>query len=205
MNKKILLCASLAFTLIAACKEDDQQELPEEAVIGAVHDMSADFSSYQSFDVVGTAEIPAERAAAPMAYLDANRDAVTQSIIREMENRGYVRDQTDPDLRISPLIRLEEIVEAEGEAVEPHWYDYYYGWYWGYADPWYDEDVTGYGAGTLIIDAVDVGGRESVEDDKLVFRGYATEILPSEPSDVSERISEAVAEIFEHWPSVTRS
>lgn len=195
MQRQLRPCAALAFTLIAACTEEDDQ-LPDTPIINAVYDMSADFSSYKTFDVIEPSEVPADEPA-PQAYLESNREAVVQAIVTEMEARGYVRAGADADLVITPLVRLQDVEVAVQEA----WYDYYYGWYWGYGYPWYDEDIVTLEAGTLIIDAVDVGERENVEDDKLVFRGYATAVLPDQPTDVSHEISAAVADIFDHWPT----
>lgn len=189
--------ATLALGLLAACTEEEEQLPPEQPLVAGVYDMTADFSSYQTFDVVEPDDVP-DAEPAPQAYLESNRIAVVQAIVSQMEGRGYVRDESDPDLVISPMVRLQEVEVLVEEA----WYDYYYGWYWGYGYPWYDQDIVTLEAGTLIIDAVDVGERENVEDDKLVFRGYATAILPPQPTDVSHQIQEAVAEIFEFWPSV---
>jgi hypothetical protein len=185
----------LVVTLLAACTEEEQA-LPEAPLVYGVHDMTVDFASYHTFDVVEPGDVPADEAE-PKAYLESNRIAVIQSIIKEMEERGYVRDESEPDLLISPFVRLQETEVVVEEA----WYDYYYGWYWGYGYPWYDQDVVTLEAGTLIIDAVDGGERENVEDDKLVFRGYATAVLPNQPVDVSHEIAEAVSEIFDFWPS----
>jgi hypothetical protein len=187
---------ALAFTLFTGCTEEEEQ-IPDLPLIGGVYDMTADFSAYQTFDVVEPDDVPADEPA-PQSYLESNRIAVTQAIINQMEGRGYVRDEAAPDLLISPMVRLQEVEVV----VEQAWYDYYYGWYWGYGYPWYDSDVITLEAGTLIIDAVDVGERENVEDDRLVFRGYATAILPTQPSDVSNEIHQAVADIFDFWPSV---
>jgi hypothetical protein len=185
----------LVVTLLAACTEEEQA-LPEAPLVYGVYDMTADFSSYQTFDVVEPGDVPADEPE-PKAYLESNRIAVIQSIVAEMEARGYVRDEADPDLLISPFVRLQDVEVVVEEA----WYDYYYGWYWGYGYPWYDQDVVTLQAGTLIIDAIDAGERENVGDDTLVFRGHATAILPTQPTDVSHEIADAVSEIFEFWPS----
>jgi len=184
----------LALTLFVACKDDEQP--PESAAIGGVYDMTVDFRAYQTFDVVEPDKVPADEPA-PKAYLESNRIAVIQSIVREMEERGYVRDQADPDLLITPMVRLQEVEVVVQEV----WYDYYYGWYWGYGYPWYDQDVIVLEAGTLLIDAVDVGEWDNAEDDQLVFRGYATALLPNQPVDVSDRIPEVVSDIFDLWPA----
>jgi hypothetical protein len=124
-----------------------------------------------------------------------------RSIVSEMEGRGYVRDKAAPDLLITPLVRLQDVAVA----VPAPWYDYYYGWYWGYGwglgFPWYPEDIIILQAGTLIIDVVDIGDRGTTKDDKLVFRGYATAILPTDPTDVSDEIRDSVSAIFDYWPT----
>jgi hypothetical protein len=188
-------CACTTILGLAACAHDEGSSL---RVFGT-HDKSVDFSEYQTYDVVEPDDVP-EGEIAPRAYLEANRVAVIHSIIGEMEARGYVRERSDPDLLVSPLVRLENVENVVVES--PYWYDYYYGWYWDYGYPWYAVDVIQLEAGTLIIDAVDVGDPADVEDDQLVFRGYATAILPRSPTDVSDRIPGVVAEIFDFWPDV---
>lgn len=185
--------AIVALTLLAGCPKNEDNSL---YVFGA-YDETADFSSFQTYDVVQPDDVPDDQKA-PKAYVAANRKAVIESIMDEMEDRGYVRDPSDPDLLVSPLVRHQDV---EVTVVTPYyWYDYYYGAYWGYAYTWYDIDIVKLDAGTLIIDAVAVGDPEETDDDKLVFRGYATAILPEEPADISAKLPEVVARIFNFWP-----
>ena len=189
------VCAILALGSITACPSEDDQD---KVVAAGAYDADVDFSAYKTYDVVEPDDIPAGEKV-PMAYLEANRVAVLQSIVHEMEQRGYVLDEKDPDLKISPFVRMQNV---EVTVAKPYWYDYYYGYYWGYSYPWYDYDVVDFKAGTLVIDAVDVGDPNNEMDDLLVFRGYATAMLPPKPTDVSDRIPGVVAEIFDFWPDV---
>jgi hypothetical protein len=188
--------AILALCLLPACSKEDENLL----VVPGVHDKSADFSSYRTYDLVESDDMPEGRKL-PRAYLESNRLAVEQSIIREMESRGYVRDSSNPDLLVSPLVRFENV---EVTVVQPYWSDYYYGSYWGYGYPWYDMDVdvVRLASGTLVIDVVDVVDPNDEQDDKLVFRGYATAVLPARPTDVSARIPAIITKIFSSWPTV---
>lgn len=189
------VCAVLALCLLPACAKEDENLL----VVPGVYDKSADFSAYRTYDLVEPDEMPQGRKL-PRAYLESNRIAVTQSIIHEMESRGYVREPSDPDLLVSPFVRFENV---EVPVVQPYyWNDYYYGSYWGYGYPWYDVDVVRLASGTLVIDAVDVGDPNDEADDKLVFRGYATAVLPARPTDVSAQIPGIIAKIFSTWPPV---
>src|SRR5262249_44547772 len=140
---------ALALTLFTGCINDDGQV--EEPRISGVYDKNANWSSYHSFDVVEPDAVPKDKHP-PRGYQESNRVAVVESIIMQMEARGYMRDVNNPDLLLTPMVRLQDV----NVAVPAPWYDYYYGWYWGYGYPWYAEDVITLQAGTLIIDAVDV-------------------------------------------------
>lgn len=191
------VCAVLALCLLPACPKEDENLL----VVPGVYDKSTDFSAYRTYDLVEPDEVP-QKGKLPRAYLESNRLAVAQSVIHEMESRGYVRDPSDPDLLVSPFVRFEDLEVTVVQ--QPYWYDYYYGSYWGYGYgyPWYDVDVIRLASGSLVVDVVDVGDRDDEADDKLVFRGYATAVLPAQPTDVSARIPGVIAKIFSSWPPV---
>jgi hypothetical protein len=192
------VCATMALASLAACHDDDDDD--KVIALGA-YDANVDFSAYKTYDVIEPDDVPSGETV-PMAYLESNRIAVIQSIVHEMAQRGYVLDEDDPDLLISPMVRLQNV---EVTVAKPYWYDYYYGYYWDYAYPWYDVDVVELRAGTLIIDAVDVRDPDDDSDDRLVFRGYVTAVLPDQPTDVSARIRGVVADIFDYWPDVTNT
>lgn len=192
-----LVGAAVAFGVLAGCPADDDDD--SEIDVSGTYDESVDFSAYKTYAIVQADDDPKDERTPPAAYLESNRIAVIQSIMHEMAARGYILDTSNPDLRISPFVRLRDI---DVTVAQPYWYDYYYGYYWGYGYPWYTWDVVHLEEGTLIIDAVDVGIPDDPEDDKLVFRGHATGILPPQPTDISNQIPGIVAKIFRFWPPV---
>ena len=187
---------TLALMLFTACDPGDEEQSVDESRSYGLYDKNAGWTAYHTFDVVQPAHIIGNEHP-PKGYIESNRMTMVKSIIAEMEDRGYVHDKVHPDLMISPFVRLDDIDFAGPRP----WHDYYYGWYWGYHYPWDSGHIITLEAGTLIIDAVDLGERDGVEDDQLVFRGYATAILPPRPVDASDVIERAVTEIFEFWPS----
>ncbi len=196
MKGQTSLCTCvLATAALVACADDDG-DIADLPIISGIYDRTVDFDDYQTFDIVEPDEIPAEQTL-PRDLLEADRIALAQAIIEEMEGLGYVRDREDPDLEVTSFIRYRD-AEIVTEAAT--WNRYYYGWYWGYAYPWYDRDVVELEAGTLIIDAVDVGEPDDDGDDVLVFRGSAVGLLPQQPTGTATRIPRVVEEIFEHWP-----
>lgn len=183
----------LALALISpACAEDPEPELP--VAVDAVYDMTVDFAQYRSYALVEYDEADRPR---PPGYTEANRIAVHQAVLGELSDRGLVLNPAAPDLLISPFVRLTPVAVVS----ELWWWDRYWGWYWGYGVPWYHRDVVNFEAGTLIIDIIDVGDPDDPDDDALVFRGVATALIPTDPVDRSERITEAIAEIFAYWPT----
>lgn len=179
---------------ISACSDEPSPPLVFPVLIDGVYDLSADFSAYQTYDLVEPEDLGHE--GRPQGYIESNRVAVIQSILDELSQRGLVLDQSNPDLRISPFVRLTEADSVD----ELWWWEHYWGWYWGYSAPWYSRDITEFEAGTLVIDAVDLGDPADPEDDRLVFRATATGLIPTEPQDVSDQIPGYVEDMFAYWP-----
>lgn len=196
MRCQISRITLLALTAaLAACTEEAERH-PDLPAVAGVYDMTVDFSAYETFDIVEPDQLP-DGGSPPISLIEANRIAVLNSIAEELEARGYVRDQVSPDLEITTFVRYHDV---EVVAESTYWYDYYYGWYWGYGYPWYDVDLIELEAGTLVIDAVDVGRLAEESDDMLVFRGTATGLLPDQPVDFSAQIPGVIADIFDFWP-----
>ncbi|NJK31331.1 MAG: DUF4136 domain-containing protein [Deltaproteobacteria bacterium] len=192
--RPLMFCPIVLISALAACTYEDEKR-PEDVYITSVHDMTADFSTYQTFDVVESQEVP-EGVSVPTAYIEANRVAV-QAIIDELSERGLERTDSRPDLRIVPFIRLDEVAVTQSTV----WWDYYYGYYWGYAYPWYETDVITLEIGTLIIDAVAIGDPATKADDVLVYRGVAVAAIPDDPNDVADELPGIISKMFDSWPS----
>jgi hypothetical protein len=189
-----LLPALVGLALTLACGEAPVESPGLPVVIDGVYDQTVDFSTYQTYNLV---EIHEGAEAPPRGYTQANRRAVRTTIHEELHARGLTYDPEDPDLVIAPFIRLTAVEVHE----EKWWWSGYWGWYWGYASPWHDENLHAFDAGSLVIDAVDIGDPDDEDDDVLVFRATATALFPNRPVNWADRIADAVVQMFEYWPS----
>jgi hypothetical protein len=196
VHRQYTILAILALSSITGCA-DDEEEIPGLPYVTGVYDRTADFSEYETFDIVEPEEVANDQTM-PAALIEANRIAITNAIVDELEDRGYVRDEDSPHLKVTTFVRYREYEVVTERA---YWQDYYYGWYWGYGYPWYNRNIVEYEAGTLIIDAVEVGEPEDETDDMLVFRGVAGAMLPERPVDLTDDIPVIVDEIFDYWPA----
>jgi hypothetical protein len=224
MRRAINTCATVALLFgFGGCRDAVVDGSP---LIDAVYDETADFSSFSTFNFVdvdsraGRHEEedgddpdhdPSRTTEPPRSLLEVNRIAIQQAIIAEFEERGYVRDTESPDLELTFFVRLQDF---EVITHRRYWPNYYWGSYWGYSYPWYRREMIEVEAGTLIVDAVAVDpsrvdptrddpNRDDPSDtsnDRLVFRGIATGLLPSQPTDISGQVPNVIGEMFEDWP-----
>jgi hypothetical protein len=177
-----------------AC-EDDETQKHYEVTIEVNPDV--DFSQYKTFDVVDPTEdldpedLPDGGVGAPEDFL-ALKDELLMSIVKEMEALGLTLDTENPDLMVSPFMRVEE---KTGDVM---FYSYFYGYYWGYEFTW--TVTVDYGLGTLILDVVSLGSSPDINDDVLVFRGITEGVLGREIDVVLLQTRNAVDAIFAGWP-----
>lgn len=132
------------------------------------YDKSVDFSSYKTFTLLPWNE-DNSKLVGPYG-----QRRIYNSIRTEMESRGYVEDDTNPDVALSPIVVIEQ---KTGTTAYSNYYSPggYYGGYgygyggWGmgmgYSNTTYSEYE--YMKGTLIIDLFDVDRKE------LVWQGGA--------------------------------
>ena len=186
------LIAILFLSLLVGCSDEDSGSSSDTVL--AISDNTADFSTYQTFAVVA----PSDDSENPPANLpEGDILALQNAIISALEALGLTQaTEAEADLRVGAFIRVDT-VESTATGF---WYEYYWGWYWGYSETWYDEDIIEFDVGTLVIDAVDTRDKENADDDRLVFRGAALGLVGEESSDTSSRIEAAVDDIFDKWP-----
>jgi hypothetical protein len=214
MRRATYTCAAASLLMVmSGCRDPVPEDSP---FINSAYDETADFSLFGSFDLVepGTisgppegddpdAEDPdAEDPGPPPSLLEVNRVAIRQAIIHEFEARGYVRDTESPDVELTFFVRLED---AGATVPGAAWSSFFWGSYWDYGFPWFTDDVIETEAGTLIVDAVIADPRTPAGDppartNRLIFRGVATALLPSQPTDISDHIPAVIEEMFEDWP-----
>lgn len=154
-------------------------------------DPSADFSRYRSFAFY-----------TPLALEQHGYTTITSNRIRaavrtQMEARGYVFDERNPDLWVNLNAYLQD--KTRVTTMPEVDYDYYYSYRArGYvAVPyWRDRtDVYQYTEGTLNVDVIDARLK------RLVWEGIAVGTVGrSDPQRRGERIDAAVAAIFAAYP-----
>ncbi len=190
-----LLCALVTTVGSIACSEDESTQ--ERYEITTEVNPDADFSQFQTFDVVDPTEeldpedIPDGGGGAPEDFLRF-KDELLMSIVKEMEALGLTRDTENPDLVVNPLWR---VAEKTGDVM---FYSYFYGYYWGYEFTWTVN--IDYNLGTLILDVVSLGENPDISDDVVVYRGIAEGILGRDTDVVLLQTRNAVNAIFADWP-----
>lgn len=117
---------------------------------------------------------------------------------RELQKRGYIYDESRPDLLVNFNVNIKERQELHARP-RFGYYHYRYGLY----DPWpgYAEDfyTVTYKEGTLVIDLVDAARKQ------LVWQGVATgRITEKMLRNPNEAVDKAVTEIFAQYPAFTR-
>ena len=112
------------------------------------------------------------------------------AIVRELEKKGYTRDQQSPDLRINIGTTVEDKVQTR----ETDYRDIAYMGQRNYS--WQSEEVVvnEYKEGTVVIDFVDSG------EDKLVWQGVAAGTISGNESEMIKRIDKAMEMLFDKFP-----
>lgn len=157
------------------------------------YDTAVDFSRYSTFAFMDRAERGETR-----TYDTIDDRRVIAAVTRELESRGYRRDDRNPDLLVNFAMTSEAVqdVRTVPSAFGAHpWY----GWRRGFYHPWpaysYETYVDRYERGTLFIDLVDV------ERSQLVWEGRAVaRVTRAAREDPAGAMDEAVAGIFSRYP-----
>jgi Domain of unknown function (DUF4136) len=161
------------------------------------YDRSADLSSFQSYGF--TKELGTDRAGYSTLITTYFKNAVN----REMEKRGYVYDQTDPDLLVNFFANVRNVTDVRSIP------DYspgfgYYGYRYGLYGAWplYQDDVATvhYKVGTANIDIVDA------ERMQLIWEGVAEgRISREDMKNPRAAIDGVVTELFQRFPGSASS
>ncbi len=142
-----------------------------------------------SFDSFGTyAWSPNQRDPGDIRVTPTLRAQIGDDINRLLEDKGYVRVDTDPDFTVTYRVTIE------GETITQT-LDYYTGSNWKQT---LDGPTTRrYEEGMLLIDVADG------ESDRLIWRGSATAEVRQRASvqDRSDRVAEAVQKVLAEFPS----
>ena len=179
---RVLLLAAVA--LLAACATGPR--------ITAEADPQADFSRYRSFAFFSPLAIE------PQGYSSAATERMKAAARAQMESRGYVYSEDDPDLWVNINAYTQRRTDVTSMPSVDYAYYYSYRARGYYVVPyWRDRtDVYRYTEGTLNVDLVDV------ERNRLVWEGIAVGRVTREndPARRDARIDQTMAEIFERFP-----
>ncbi len=179
---RVLVLAAVA--LLAACATGPR--ITTEA------DPQADFSRYRSFAFYSPLAIE------PHGYSSAATDRMKAAARAQMEARGYVYSETDPDLWVNINAYTQRRTDVSSMPTVDYAYYYSYRARGYYVVPyWRDRtDVYRYTEGTLNVDLVDV------ERNRLVWEGIAVGRVTREndPARRDARIDETMADIFAKFP-----
>ena len=153
-------------------------------------DTAADFSKYRTFAFFDPIALESR------GYTTLLSAQMRQEIRREMEARGFVFDESSPDL----LVNFNALIEERREVVAVP--DLTWGWFYGYRGAYFGGPfmhdrlhTTRVTEGTVSIDLVDA------DEKRLVWEGVAVgNAAGRTPAERRERALRSVASIFQSFP-----
>lgn len=154
-------------------------------------DPHADFSSYRTWAFYEPLAVEA------YGYETATSEIVKRTVEREMQARGYVLDQDNPDLQVNVNAYMQRRTDVSSIPTVDYSYYYNYRARRYVAVPyWHDRThVSRYTEGTMNVDLVDAA------QNRLVWEGIAVGRVANMNAENREaRISQAIAEIFVRYP-----
>lgn len=178
-----LLIGLLALAALAACATGPR--------VSTDFDPEADFAQYRSYAFYQPLAMEES------GYSTYLTDTIKQSIRREMDARGYVFDDTDPDLRVNfqGIIQEKTDVYSMPRTDVQYFYSYRAHRYVG-VPVWYDEtQVRQYTEGTLSVDLVDA------DRNRLVWTGAAMgRVVQRTPQERAAEVDQSISAVFMRYP-----
>jgi hypothetical protein len=164
----------VALAILPGCKVQSQ--------LRVAHDSATDFARFRSFNFV------------PMAGLRAGTSTrlsqqVRRAVVRELQQRGYVRELYYPDL----LVNFADNLSRKSAAEDYYGFRYYGAWE-DYGDPDGGEPA-GYLPGTVSVDLLDASRMQ------LIWEGVAIAEIPTRESEARDAaVPLAITKLFQHFP-----
>ena len=177
------LALLLLVVLLGACAS--------RPVITTDADPAADFARYRTFAFYEPLAVEDK------GYSTPSSQRMKASTRREMESRGYVYDESNPDLRvnINAYISERQSVVSTPQLQQRLYYNYRANSYVSSAYFVNRTDVYNYTEGTLNIDLVDAARKQ------LVWEGVAVgRMANTKPTQRDARIDSTITEIFARYP-----
>jgi hypothetical protein len=181
------LLVLLAFTLLAACAASGPKVTSDA-------NPSLDLAQYRTFAF--HSPLATDRGGSETALTKRLKQAAR----RNLESKGYVYAESNPDLLVNFFANIEAKQEVHSTASAPLGYGYYsyHGYSSGYYDGWASihSSTENYRAGTLTIDLVDSGKKV------VAWQGQVEgEIDPMQSKTPGQRVDQAVAGIIAKLPA----
>ncbi len=154
-----------------------------EGQVYSDYDRTAMMEAYRTFG--WTQDVLIEANNNPIYYNQLNDKRIKTAVAEQLEGKGYVYDEENPELLIHYHIILEDktVLRTDPYGI--------YGPYWVRSEV----SVYKYREGTLIIDLMDAA------TNNLVWRGWMNSFLKNEnPERMDSQIKEAVMMIFTKYP-----
>jgi hypothetical protein len=175
--------ALLSVVLLAGCATGPR--------ITTDSDPSADFARYRSFAFYEPLAVETE------GYSTPSSSRMKAAVRRELESRGYVYDESAPDLQVNINAYVDERTDVYNTPqMETALYYSYRARSYVAVPYWTNRtDVYRYAEGTLNVDLVDA--REKA----LVWEGVAVgRMARLKPAERAARIDATIADIFAEYP-----
>lgn len=172
-----------AILLLAACASAPR--------ISSEADPGADFANYKTFSFYSPLALEGH------GYTTLTSARLKAAARAQLESRGYVYDETSPDLWLNINAYMQE--KTDVVSMPDVDYNYYYSYRsrrYVAVPYWYDNTrVYQYTEGTLNFDLVDA------KRNQLVWEGIAVgRVANAKPAERAARIDQAVVDIFARYP-----
>lgn len=178
-----LLLGAVAVLALAACATGPR--------VRTDFDPEADFSRYRSYAFYQPLAMEES------GYTSYITERIKAGVRREMDARGYVFDDTSPDLRVNfqGIVREKTDVYSVPRSDFHYFYSYRSRRYFG-VPVWYDQtQVSQYTEGTLTVDLVDAARN------RLVWTGAAIgRVTQKTPQERAMEVDRALNSIFLQFP-----
>jgi Domain of unknown function (DUF4136) len=127
----------------------------------------------------------------PMVANSITNLALRETIWKALRERGYMPDEIHPDFAVAVYASAREKLDVtEWDYGYPYWPR----WRHGYP---FQERITTYTEGTVVVDVLDAQSRE------LLWRGDGNTVLTDSPSENTKRLQEVAAAIVKKFPKET--
>ena len=175
-HPRILLMALGAALLLSACESTPRTR--------SDYDPTADFSAYRTFGFAS--KQPGNQDGQYTSLITRHLETTSRA---EMEKRGYVYSDNNPDLLLDFQLLTQDKVRVDTYGGSPYWRSRYGAW------GGYDVDVRQYTEGTLLVDVIDAARKQ------VVWQGVAQgTVTEAKLKKIDERAPIVMAAIFADYP-----